>query len=174
MQGRLSLALNLLVQPTPPEILWGSFEVRRLSTDTPRNCPNQILVFQRCGLEVNDYCARTAWESQQTSRFGNGLVCHGHLLSGSPRRWNPTASDPLRAGSCARNGQRWGARPKQSQLPHPNVEKHDVRMGHPRFGAEDWGSVPLCSTAVLLLSHRLCLLPGRYASLPDPFLLEQG
>jgi hypothetical protein len=54
----------------------------------------------------------------------------------------PTPSAPLRAGSCAKDAQGWGTRldfeRRQGKSKgdmavesHPNVEKHDVRMGHP-------------------------------------------
>ena len=56
----------------PPKIVWGSFEVRRLSTDTLRNCPNQLLVSQQRGLEVNDYLGSMACEDWRASQFGNG------------------------------------------------------------------------------------------------------
>ena len=62
--------LNLAWQ-RPPKIVWGSFEVRRLSTDTLRNCPNQLLLLQRCELEVKDYYGRMGCEDWLTSQFGN-------------------------------------------------------------------------------------------------------
>jgi len=43
------------------ENILGRFEVRRLSTDTPPNCPYQLLRSQRCGLEVNDYWGEMDW-----------------------------------------------------------------------------------------------------------------
>jgi len=36
------------------------------------------------------------------------------------------------SSSCQSDSFREAAETNQRQLPHPNVEQHDVRMGHPR------------------------------------------
>ena len=63
---------------SPPKILWGSFEARRLSTDTLRNCPNKLLLSQWSELEVNNYRGGMACEGRRVSQFGNGVVCQSH------------------------------------------------------------------------------------------------
>jgi len=70
-------------------MLWGSFEVRRLSTNTPRNCPNQLLLSQRCELEVNDYCRR--------------MACEG-LADFPIWEWGSYA---VESHACAQNAQGW-------------------------------------------------------------------
>jgi len=116
----------------PPKIVWGSFEVRRLSTDTLRNCPNQLpLLSQHCELGVNYYCgewlAKIAgfpiWECPLTCRSARQPQ-RGRIKPGNGRRRE--ASPSLDGGSNVRNGRPdIGANPRFRNAPAVCV----LRMG---------------------------------------------